>query len=134
MLINRRAWLEVVPALSLAAASTSALAAPAPSGRRVIHHVFFWLKHPEQAGDREKLIAGLKRLRDIPVIRELHVSVPADTEQRSVVDATYHVSELMFFDTVEDQKSYQDHPIHKAFVAECEGLWDRVKVYDSIDV
>ena len=37
---------------------------------------------------------------------------------------------MMRFATVEDQRTYQDHPLHRAFVAECEELWERVVVYD----
>lgn len=101
---------------------------------KVLHHVFFWLKDPASTADRDRLIAGLRTLAAIPVVRALHVGVPADTEARDVVDGSYQVSELMFFDTVADQKAYQDHPIHKAFVAECEKLWRKVVVYDTLRV
>ena len=30
------------------------------------------------------------------------------------------------------QKIYQDHPIHRQFVADCEHLWEKVIVYDAI--
>lgn len=100
----------------------------------LIHHALFWLKNPESAQDRDRLIAGLKSLRGINVIRELHIGTPAATEKRDVVDASYDVSEVMRFDSLEDQKTYQDHPIHQAFVAECGHLWKRVVVYDAVDV
>lgn len=96
----------------------------------LVHHVFFWLKRPGSQEDRDKLIAGLRTLRDIPVIRNLEIGIPASTEARNVVDASYDVSELMFFDSVEDQKAYQDHAIHQAFVKACENLWAKVVVYD----
>lgn len=100
----------------------------------MVHHVFFWMKAPGRQADVDKLIAGLETLRGIPEIRELRIGVPANTENRSVVDGSYGVSELMVFDTVEDQRRYQDHPVHKRFVETCGGLWERVVVYDSIDV
>ena len=100
----------------------------------MIHHVFFWLKHPDRSSDRARLVEGLRTLRGIPEIRELRIGVPAPTENRSVVDKSYSVSELMIFDTVEDQRRYQEHPIHKLFVEKCGDLWERVVVYDSIDV
>ena len=80
----------------------------------------------------DKLVAGLKALAAIPQVRELHVGVPAGTEQRDVVDASFDVSELMLFDTLADQKAYQDHPAHQAFVAACAPLWRKVVVYDSV--
>jgi hypothetical protein len=40
----------------------------------------------------------------------------------------------MFFDDVAGQNIYQDHPIHKKFVDQCSHLWEKVIVYDSIEV
>lgn len=132
MSVDRR---DVVKAVALGGAamlSGTASAAPVPGGARIVHHVFFWLKRPGSAEDRDALIAGLRALRAIPVIRDLQIGVPASTEQRDVVDSSFDVSELMVFDSVEDQKIYQDHPIHQAFVARCSPLWGKVIVYDMV--
>lgn len=102
--------------------------------RYLRHQVFFWLKNPDSLADRDKLIAGLESLRAIEVIRELRIGVPAETEARDVVDHSFAVSEMMLFDDRDAQLAYQQHPVHLAFVAECEDLWDRVVVYDSMDV
>jgi hypothetical protein len=115
-----------------AATAVSAAPASAQSSGQVRHQVFFWLVRPGHAGDRARLVSGLKALAAIPQIRELHVGVPAATEQRDVVDASFDVSELMVFDTLADQKTYQDHPAHQAFVAACAPLWRKVVVYDSV--
>jgi Stress responsive A/B Barrel Domain len=101
---------------------------------RVIHHVFFWLKNPQSTDDLASLLKGLNTLKQIEVIREMHIGVPASTEQRDVVDASYSASELMIFDDVAAQETYQDHPVHKKFVENCSHLWSRVVVYDSVDV
>lgn len=98
------------------------------------HHVFFWLKNPDSEADRNKLIEGLRTLANIETIRELHIGIPASTEKRDVVDNSYSVSELMFFDDVEGQNIYQEHPVHKQFVEDYSYLWERVVVYDSIAV
>ncbi|NOT75824.1 MAG: Dabb family protein [Cyclobacteriaceae bacterium] len=98
------------------------------------HHVFFWLKNPSSTEDRNKLIEGLKTLKKIESIRQIHIGLPADTEKREVVDNSYSVSELMFFDDAAGQKIYQDHPIHKKFVENCSMLWGKVIVYDSLNV
>ena len=100
---------------------------------RLVHHVFFWLKDPSSTADHDKLVAGVKGLKKIPTIKMLHVGVPASTEKRDVVDNSYHVSELMFFDNVEDQKVYQDHPIHQQFIKDHSMLWDKVVVYDVME-
>lgn len=100
---------------------------------RLVHHVFFWLKNPSSTADRDKLLAGVKSLKKIETIKMMHVGIPASTEKRDVVDNSYHVSELMFFDSVEDQKTYQDHPIHQQFIKDHSMLWDKVVVYDTIE-
>jgi hypothetical protein len=108
-------------------------AAPqSPSASPMIHHVFFWLNNPGSKADRDRLIAGLNTLRAIEVVQQLHIGVPASTEKRDVVDNSYDVSELMFFASVEDQKRYQDHPLHLKFVEDCAHLWRKVVVYDAI--
>lgn len=98
----------------------------------MIHHVFFWLTNPGSKADRDQLIAGLNTLRAVNVVQQLHIGVPASTEKREVVDNSYDVSELMFFASVEDQKRYQDHPLHLKFVEDCAHLWRKVVVYDAI--
>ena len=102
----------------------------AASGSKIAHHVFFWLKRSGSKDDRAALIAGLQGLSKIEVIRSLQVGVPASTESRDVVDASFDVSELMIFDSLADQKIYQDHPLHQAFIAKHSNLWRKVVVYD----
>lgn len=118
-------------ATSLAAkADTNSEISAAPA---VIHSVFFWLKNPDSAEDRKSLIEGLNSLREIPQIQALHVGVPASTVSRDVIDSSYQVSELMFFNSVEGQDEYQSHPIHKKFVKDYAHLWRKVVVYDSLN-
>ena len=102
--------------------------------KRLIHHVFFWLKNRDSKEDLNKLLEGLRGLAKIETVRQLHIGVPAKTEQRDVVDATYSASELMFFDDTVGQRLYQDHPIHKKFIEYYGHLWEKVIVYDSMDV
>jgi hypothetical protein len=92
------------------------------------------LKNPDSKEDLAKLLGGLQTLRKIETIKRMHIGVPASTEKRDVVDTSYHASELMFFDDLAGQKIYQDHPIHQKFIADCSHLWERVIVYDSLDV
>ena len=127
---SRRELATLIALGSTAAAFPAAAAEIIASKPKLVHHVFFWLKNPGSQADRGKLIAGLRLLRGIPVIRKLEIGIPAPTERRDVVDASYDVSELMFFDNAADQKIYQDHPIHQHFVTSCADLWDKVVVYD----
>lgn len=132
---SRKSFLATSAAITagLAANALTPFSGPEKKGD-IIHHVFFWLKNPDSGEDKAKLIAGLESLRKIKVIRKLHIGLPASTEKREVVDNSYHVSELMFFNSLADQKIYQDHPIHQKFVADCSHLWDKVVVYDMQDI
>ena len=101
---------------------------PAP----LVHHVFFWLKNPGSKEDLAQLVAGIRSLAAIETVRGIHVGVPASTEKRDVVDNSYSASEILFFDDTAGQKTYQDHPLHQKFVAECSHLWSKVVVYDAV--
>lgn len=102
--------------------------------KAIIHQVYFWLKDPQSTDDLARLLAGLRTLAGIEVVRGLHIGLPASTETRDVVDSSYSVSELLFFDNIKDQKTYQDHPLHQQFVKDCSPLWEKVIVYDSMSV
>jgi len=116
-----------------ASAAASAMPAMEKEKKVLVHHVFFWLKNPDSKEDLAKLLAGLQTLRKIETIKHIHIGVPASTEKRDVVDNSYHASELMFFDDLAGQKTYQDHAIHQKFIADCSHLWEKVVVYDCID-
>lgn len=128
---NRRKFLLTS---SLIGVTLPALAKDKKIKNQVIHHVFFWLKNPGSAEDKQKLIAGLQSLESIDVIKKMHIGVPASTETRPVVDNSFDVSEIMFFDSEADQKIYQDHALHQHFVNTCSHLWQKVIVYDVSDV
>ncbi len=98
-----------------------------------IHHVYFWLKTPQNLEDRSKLIEGLKELSKVKTIQEYHISLPAGTS-RDVIDSSYSVSWMLVFKNSADQESYQTDPIHLKFVEICSSLWDKVIVYDSEDI
>lgn len=132
--IIRRKFLTIAAAM---AAGTTASAIPLHTEgekKQLVHHVFFWLKNPDSIADRDKLVEGVQTLQKIETIRKLHVGVLASTEKRDVVDTSWHVSELMFFDDTEGQKTYQDHPIHLDFIKNYGHLWSKVIVYDAMDV
>jgi hypothetical protein len=98
------------------------------------HHVFFRLKNPASVEDRDKLVEGVRTLAKIPTVRELHVGVLANTEKRDVVDTSWQVSELMFFSDLAGQAVYQNHPIHLDFIKNYDHLWEKVVVYDAMEV
>lgn len=131
--LDRRKFIGATAMLSVGTVAASAMPATPTTMKKnypIVHHVFFWMKNPDSKADRDQLIAGLKTLSKIKEIKGLHVGVVADTEKRDVVDKSWGVSELMFFDDLVGQKSYQDHPIHQEFIKNCSHLWDKVVVYD----
>ena len=98
-----------------------------------IHHVYFWLKNSGNQEDKGNLIKGLKKLSKVKTIKDFYIGQPATT-RREVIDSSYDLSWLLFFDNAADQDSYQTDPVHLKFVEECSSLWTKVTVYDSIEV
>ena len=98
-----------------------------------IHHVYFWLKNPSSEEDRQKLVEGLEKLTKVKTIKMFHIGKPADTN-RDVIDTSYSISWLLIFDNKDAEENYQVDPIHLNFVETCKHLWEKVVVYDSIDV
>jgi len=131
---SRRNFIEQAAILGAGTLVTVNPHSSAITSKMLLHHVFFWLKQPGSVSDRKKLVEGLQTLKAIPTIKQLHIGYPASTEKREVVDNSWDVSELMFFDDLAGQKVYQDHPIHQAFVQNYSHLWNKVVVYDAMDV
>jgi hypothetical protein len=100
----------------------------------LVHHVFFWLNEPENKVHQKQLIDALNQLIKVETIKMSHIGVPASTEERDVVDHSYSISYIAFFDSQKDQDIYQQHPIHLKFVEENLHLWKKVVVYDSTDL
>jgi len=96
-----------------------------------VHHVFFYLNHSD-AANTQSLVEGLNKLAKAPIIKESHIGIPANT-QRDVVDNSYDVSWLAFFNNAEEQESYQTDPIHLQFVKECSYLWKKVILFYSVN-
>lgn len=121
--------------LGVSVATANAIPTMEPKNKKQLaHHVFFWLKNRDSKEDLNKLIEGLRTLEKIESVRKIHIGVPAATEQRPVIDASYSASELIFFDDLAGQDIYQVHPIHKKFIDQCSHLWEKVIVYDSMDI
>lgn len=131
--IKRRRFLATATALVAGTATLAVPLQPMEEKKQLVHHVFFWLKNPDSIEDRDQLVEGVKTLAKIETIRKIHVGVLASTEKRDVVDTSWQVSELMFFDDEAGQKTYQDHVIHQAFIKNYGHLWAKVIVYDAAE-
>jgi hypothetical protein len=135
---NRRSFIKKAAA-GAALAGLLPVAQQASAGEikitgALIHHVFFWLKEPKNEAHKKQLVKALTDLLQVETIRMSHIGFPAGTESRDVVDHSYSVSYMTIFDNQAGQDAYQIHPLHLKFVEENSHLWNKVVVYDSVDV
>ncbi len=124
---------EFITSTALAGAAIFAGSMTEEKKAFIIHHVFFWLKDPTDA-NRQLLLQGIRGLKKISQVKKLYAGIPASTEKRDVVENSYHVSELLFFEDLEGQSAYQAHPLHQEFIKNYSHLWDKVLVYDVSEV
>ena len=130
---SRRRFLEGIALAVPFAAAIKANTIFAQKKGMFIHHVYFWLKNSGNKEDKGQLVEGLKKLSKVKTIKNFYIGQPAAT-RREVIDSSYDVSWLLFFENAADQDSYQTDPIHLKFIEECASLWNKVTVYDSVDV
>lgn len=134
---NRRSFLRKLAAGILTAGilplSKKSTAGEVKLTGALIHHVFFWLKEPDNKAHKKQLLKALNELLKVETIKLSHIGFPAGTESRDVVDHSYSVSYLVMFDNQAGQAAYQVHPLHIKFVEENAHLWEKVVVYDSLD-
>jgi len=133
---NRRKFIRKVAtglaATGLIASSKQVIANETPMKNIFVHHVFFWLKEPNNPEARKQFEAGLQNLIQVPLIQSSHIGKPVESP-RDVVDDSFTYSYMAFFRSKEDQTIYQTHPIHLKFVNDCQHLWEKVIVYDAMD-
>ena len=96
-----------------------------------LHHVYFWLKEPDNADSCNRFEQGLQLLVSIPEIKMYHIGKAVESD-REVVDDSFSYSYLAVFDNKEDQNAYQVHPTHLKFIKEYGDLWEQVRVYDAL--
>lgn len=96
-----------------------------------IHHVFFYLKNPNNAQDETKLLEGLHKLAKVPSIQYAHIGKPAHTS-RDVIVKDYAISWMCFFKNIIEEEIYQTDPIHLEFIKDYSHLWEKVVIYDSV--
>jgi len=111
--------------------ANKANASEAPIKDTFIHHVFFWLKEPENTEARKQFELGLQNLVKVPQIQSYHIGIPVESP-REVVDDSFTYSYMVFFKSKEDQEIYQTHSIHLQFIEDCQHLWKKVIVYDAM--
>jgi len=97
----------------------------------LVHTVYFWLKPTAPAGEREKLARScVELLGKVPTVRQLWAGAPAATPKRDIIDASYDVGLTVILDDMPGHDVYQEHPLHKEFIARHKDHWQRVQIYD----
>ena len=119
-------------ATGLVSISRQATAKGIPLKNVFVHHVFFWLKEPENDEARRDFEIGLQALVKVPQIQSYHIGTPVESP-REVVEDSFTYSYMAFFRNKSDQNIYQTHPIHLKFIEDCQHLWAKVIVYDAMD-
>jgi hypothetical protein len=99
---------------------------------KFVHHVFFWLKEPDNEQHIKQFQEALHELVKINSIHSYHLGKPADT-RREVIDSSYHYSLLTIFSNQEAHDHYQIDPIHDVFRQIAGDLCAKVIVYDSVE-
>mgnify|MGYP000248985717 CR=1 FL=1 len=95
-----------------------------------VHNVFFWLDGAATDQQRQELLADCSALLGrIPTVRGLWAGRPAMTP-REVVDNSYDIGLCVVFDNAVGHDVYQEHALHKQFIAKHKPIWKRVQVYD----
>ena len=97
----------------------------------LIHSVFFYLKPELTAAQQAEFRRMLNTLPAIRAAEQMYIGTPAPTAKRPTIDDSYSFALTIVFKDVAAHDAYQVDPLHKAFVATCSPLWQRVQIYDA---
>lgn len=130
---KRRIFLKRLGGLAAVLALPSSMKAGKPDTMQgnFVHVVFFWLKKENEKTKKAFLTELRKFIDHADMINSQHIGTPADTD-RPVIDNTYTFSLILSFDSKKEHDEYQEHQLHKDFIANASPLWEKVQVYDSV--
>ncbi len=95
------------------------------------HVVYFWLKNPENAAEREQFETGLRTLfKNSEYTRTNFIGTPPKAT-RGVVDDSFTYAMIVTFDSALAQQAYQTEAAHLAFIEQTSALLERFVVYDA---
>lgn len=127
---SRRKFLQKAGLVSFASISDLA-AEPEKTRELFVHHVYFYLKEPNNAQHEAQLLEGLHKLAKVSLIQYAHIGKPANTS-RSAIVRDYSISWMCFFKNIIEEEIYQTHPVHQDFIRDYAHLWEKMVVYDSV--
>ncbi|MGE0142767.1 MAG: Dabb family protein [Planctomycetota bacterium] len=99
---------------------------------RVAHTVFFWLRADAPSSLKHEMIDFYRtQVPKAPGIESINVGTPLPSD-REVVDDSFDVGTTLVFTSAQDEKVWQDHPIHDDLRARFLPHVERVMVYDTL--
>lgn len=105
---------------------------PMHKSQSVTHVVLFWMKDPQDAAARKRLIDATESLRQIPGVKHLTYG-KAVPSTRPVVDSSFDIGLVITFPNQAALDAYATHPIHvKAAQEVLLPLTKKVQVYDIV--
>ena len=98
------------------------------------HCVYIWLKHPDSQEDRQRFETSLRKFLNTSQYAKTNFVGTPPKAVRDVVDDSFTYNLIVTFESAEAQQFYQEEEAHLVFIEECKELWEKVVVYDAIDV
>ena len=98
----------------------------------LIHTVYFWMTDDVDEAGMADFMDGIQELEAIPSVKRIFIGPPAATEARGVVNNSFDVALIVWFDDVAGHDEYQEHPIHLKFVEDYEAKFKEVRVHDNV--
>lgn len=127
--VDRRAFIQKA---TLGLMGTSGLfSAPERKKELLVHHVFFYLKDPNNVQHEAQLVSGLEGLSKLSIVKLSHIGRPARTNGDDI-EKGYSISWLCFFKNLIEEEIYQTDPIHLAFLKEVGPILEKRVVYDAL--
>jgi hypothetical protein len=96
------------------------------------HNVYFSLRDSSPDAIRKLLDACRKYLANQPNVAFFACGELSSECNRPVNDRDFDVSLHLVFKSVDDHDRYQKDPQHRQFIEECQGNWEKVRVFDSV--
>jgi hypothetical protein len=106
-------------------------ASSAEPSRVFAHDVYFTLRDASPEAARALVESCRRHLSGHEGTVLFAAGARADEMARDVNDRGFDVSLHVYFRDKAAHDAYQDHPLHKQFIAEMNGNWKTVRVFDS---
>jgi hypothetical protein len=128
---DRRTPLKIPTFAVVALAACALPSADARAAGVLAHDVYFELKD-DSAATRAALVAACKKyLTGHPGVVSFATGTVAEELARPVNDRDWDVSLHIYFQDKASHDLYQEAARHKEFIAEQQGNWKKVRVFDS---